>query len=360
MVVDQTSSRRGRYLRLGIRGVVILTVGASLGWAAATVFVSPAESIEEATYTLVRVESGTVGSTMGLTVAAEWAVQHTAVNRAAGVLTDVTVTYGQSVDAGAVIFHVDERPVVIAEGAVPAYRDLSYGTYGRDVTQLQDFLKQLGYYQDNVDGRMGTATVAATKSWQRDIGVTASGVVRVSDLVFVPTLPARVALDAETMILGAMLAGGEPVISTLDSVPTFTAAVTDAQAGQIPVGTTVDIQPETDRAPWRARVASYTSGSDAGPVAVLTGLDDTVVCAEECDLVPPQGRTVYSAQAQIVSPVEGLVVPAAALVSSADGAIGLIAEDGTRLPVEVISTALGMSVVEGVESGVRVRVPAIG
>lgn len=360
MVVDDTSPRRGRFLRFGVTFALVLIAGAGVGWAAATVFIPPAESIEEATYTLVRVESGTVGSTMGLIVGAEWTIQPAGVNRAAGVLTAVTVTYGQSVDAGAELFRVDERPVVIAEGDVPAYRDLGRGTSGSDVTQLQEFLAQLGFYQDIADGRMGTATVAATKEWQRSIGVTASGVVRASDLVFVPTLPARVALDAETMTLGAALAGGEPVISTLSSVPAFTAAVTDAQAGQIPVGTAVDIEPGADRAPWLARVDSYTTGGDGGPVAVLAGLDDAVLCAEECEVVPAQGRTVYSAQAQIVSPIEGLVVPSAALVSSADGATAVVTDNGTRVNVDVIATALGMSVVEGVEPGVQVRVPAMG
>lgn len=338
----------------------MLTAGVGLGWAAATVFIPPAESIEEATYTLVRVESGTVSSTMRLTVGAEWTTQPAGVNRAAGVLTAVTVTYGQSVDAGAVLFRVDERPVVIAEGDVPAYRALNHGTSGTDVAQLQDFLTQLGYYQGIADGKMGDATVAATKAWQRTIGVTATGVVQASDLVFVPTLPARVALDAETMTLGAALAGDEPVISTLSAVPVFTAAVTDAQAGQVPVGTAVDIEAGANRAPWRARVDSYTTGTDGGSVAVLTGLDGAALCAEECEVVPAQGRTVYSAQAQIVPPVEGLVVPSAALVSSADGTTAVVTDNGTRVNVEVTATALGMSVVTGVDPGVQLRVPAMG
>lgn len=358
--MKRSSGSRLRFLRGAVVGALVLGAGAGVGWAAATVFRPPADDIVEATYTLVQVEHGTVSSSVGLTVGAEWTVQPAGVNRATGVVTAISVGYGDNVGTGTELYRVDERPVLVAAGAVPAYRDMAPGSAGRDVAQLQTLLTEVGLYTGPIDGKMGAGTVAATKAWQRGLGVADTGVVAASDLVFVPALPARIALDGEVVAPGASVTGGEPVVNVLSQAPVFTAAVTDTQAAQIPVGTTVEVGSEGVGGPWSARVESYATGADGGPIAVLVGADGSAVCAAECDVVPALGRTIYSAQALIVRPVEGLVVPSAALVTLADGATAVVAEDGARVPVEVSASARGMSVVEGIEAGAQVRVPATG
>lgn len=51
-----------------------------------------------------------------------------------------------------------------------------YGSTGSEVTQIQQKLKSLGYYNGNIDGIYGTATKNAVTAFQRDWGLTADGI----------------------------------------------------------------------------------------------------------------------------------------------------------------------------------------
>ena len=44
------------------------------------------------------------------------------------------------------LYRVDEHPVLLLCGTVPAYRDLHAGDKGRDVWQLNRNLRRLGYH----------------------------------------------------------------------------------------------------------------------------------------------------------------------------------------------------------------------
>jgi hypothetical protein len=70
------------------------------------------------------------------------------------------------------------------------------------------------------------------------------------------------------------------------------------------------------------------------------------------------GQTLLLSKIVTVETVSGLVVPSAALLSAADGAVSVIDEEGVSHPVTVETSARGMSVVDGVSAGLRVRVPA--
>ncbi|ANG84849.1 hypothetical protein [Microbacterium aurantiacum] len=91
----------------------------------------------------------------------------------------------------------------------------------------------------------------------------------------------------------------------------------------------------------------------------LTGPGGGTVCGEACGLVPVTGEARLSSVIVTVPTVEGLVVPSAALVTDASGQVSVIVEDGERVPVTVVTSARGMSVIEGASEGVRVRVPAV-
>jgi hypothetical protein len=55
---------------------------------------------------------------------------------------------GDKVGCGDVLYRVDDRPVVLLCGTVPAYRALHVGLKGRDVRQLNRNLHRLGYDAD--------------------------------------------------------------------------------------------------------------------------------------------------------------------------------------------------------------------
>ena len=69
------------------------------------------------------------------------------INQARGVYTSLPGN-GDKVDCGGVLYRVDDKPVVLLCGKVPAYRGLHMGVKGRDVRQLNRNLHQLGYDAD--------------------------------------------------------------------------------------------------------------------------------------------------------------------------------------------------------------------
>ncbi len=87
------------------------------------------------------------------------------------VVTDVRVGVGDPVVEGAVLVVVSDRPVLVLEGLVPAYRSLGPASRGLDVAQLQDGLARLGFdVGDDEDGVFGAGTQAAVAAWYREAG----------------------------------------------------------------------------------------------------------------------------------------------------------------------------------------------
>src|SRR5436190_23940615 len=66
------------------------------------------------------------------------------VNQAGGVYTQLPEA-GHKVGCGGVLYRVDNRPVLLLCGTVPAYRALRVGVRGPDVRQLNRNLLRLGY-----------------------------------------------------------------------------------------------------------------------------------------------------------------------------------------------------------------------
>ncbi len=344
-------------------GVGMFVAGVALGcgviWASLEVTRPPADPLEARAFTSVEVVSGEVGASLQLSTVAEWDTALVGANRAAGVVTQVAVEPGAQVSQGDLLYSVDLRPVVAAEGSVPAFRDVGEGVTGEDVWQVKHLLSDLGFYRGEVDRVAGSATAAAIRAWQKSLGAPQTGVVAAGDVIFVPKLPSRVVLDNELVFRGASLAGGEAVLAGLPSSPKFVLPANDVQAAMIPAGTRVEItSPEGDR--WVAFAGDQSRDEASGTVTVsLSGEGDASICGDQCDQVPAtDGQVPLSSRIVTVETVTGLVVPSSAIVSGADGQLAVVAASGKRIPVKVISAARGMSVVEGVDAGVKVRVPA--
>ena len=354
------SHRQGRvrWLWFGGLGFVVIATTLGVGWAAASVLTPAADPLEATDFTYVSVATGEVGSSISLNTVAEWSPVPVGSNLASGVVTGVAVAPGDEVSQGAVLYRVNERPVVVAQGDVPAFRAIGAGVEGADVAQLQGMLATLGFYRGVGDGRAGAGTVAAVKAWQKASGVPQTGVVDAGDVIFVPSLPTRVSLDGEVIARGKSVAGGEEVVRALPASPVFTVPVTDGQAGMMPTGTRVEIT-SPEGAVWEGFVLDQARDEQTGTVIVsLQGADGGVICGADCGQVPVTGQALLGSRIVTVEPVAGLVVPSAALVTGADGQVAVIAETGERIPVNVAASARGMSVIDGVAEGTRVRVPA--
>src|SRR5262245_65694297 len=113
---------------------------------------------------------------------------HSLINRLAGLGREATLTgvaaQGTVVRRGGRLFSVDMRPVVLMLGPVPAWRPLELGVVGADVRELERNLKVLGYRGFTVNGIFTSATWAAVRQWEQDIGTPAAGAVALGEVVF--------------------------------------------------------------------------------------------------------------------------------------------------------------------------------
>ena len=354
--MSRTKPRR-RWVGKLLAALVLLAVGAGSAWALMTVMRPADVSLDALTHTYVSVQQGEVGESLRLNAVAQWTPVPVGVNRAAGVLTEVKLEAGAKVVPGDVLYTVDLRPVMIAQGEIPAFRDIGKDASGKDVEQVQQLLKGLKFFTGDVTGKVGPSTTVAIKRWQKSLGLEETGEVLAGDIVFVPTLPAHMALDT-TIHPGDVLAGGENVVLVLPQTPQFQIPVTDIQAGNIPAGIRVELtSPEGQT--WQGFAGEQTVDQDTGAVAIaLAGESEAPVCGDDCSQIPITGQTSLAVQLIMAETVGGLVVPSAALISQADGSTAVIDQTGTRIPVEIKASANGMSIVDGVQDGLKVQVPA--
>jgi peptidoglycan hydrolase-like protein with peptidoglycan-binding domain len=348
------SPSRARRLVLGV--VAVAVAGCVVGWSANAIFAGPPDVEGATAYTYVTVNEGEVGSSIELSTIAEWAPEPVGSNLASGSVTTVDVDPGQSVTPGTVLYTVNLRPVVVAVGQIPSFRNLAQGANGPDVAQLQGMLSSLRLFTGATDGKFGPGTTAAVKTWQRGFGRAPDGVVLREDVIFVPTLPVRIVLDTSKITRGAMLSGGELVLSSLPESPKYTVPVTAIQATLMPPGTRVEITSPTGET-WLAEVLDQTTSDQAVSVN-LAGVGGTAICADSCDEIRAVGPTSLESQIITVETTTGLSVPSGALLSDAQNRISVIDARGARIPVKVLTSARGMSIITGVESGTRVRLPA--
>jgi peptidoglycan hydrolase-like protein with peptidoglycan-binding domain len=113
------------------------------------------------------------------------------------VVNQLTGTYtwlppvGSKINPGQVLYRVDDLPVVLMRGRVPAWRPFVPGmTGGPDVRQLQAGLIAEGYagglFSDPT-GQFDPLTVDAVERWQTAHGFAATGQITLGQVVFLPT-----------------------------------------------------------------------------------------------------------------------------------------------------------------------------
>lgn len=111
------------------------------------------------------------------------------VGRLGGTVTSA-IGAGEPVVRGTELYRVDGEPVLALFGESGAWRRLSAGvSAGDDIRQLEENLAALGHDPDaklTIDETWDSATTAAVKRWQRDLGVADDGVVELGEVVFLP------------------------------------------------------------------------------------------------------------------------------------------------------------------------------
>ncbi len=352
---ERAGHRRGGVRRWAVGILVLVLVAAAAFWAG-RVTTRPAEQTEQtpADEAVIEVVEQELGRVITLTTTVTRPSTPLASNLLTGTVTEVSE--GGEFTSGDLLYTVGNTPVVLVQGQVPFWRDLGQDVEGSDVAQVQQMLVDAGHNLD-IDGVWDAFTTEAVRDWQAEQGFAVTGSFPHGSLVASPQTPVSVDLDSEVAWPGAMLSGGESVVSVADGDPSFAMEVTQPQAELLPAGTTVTVQ--GDESGWEGVITESTVGQDGLFLLTLTAPDGGLLCGDECEQLPAEGSTTLLTQAALVPPVTGPVVPLAALSTQPDNSttVDVVTDTGVQTTqVQVRTVADGLAVVDGVAAGDRVRV----
>jgi hypothetical protein len=258
---------RGRRGRRGsvVAGVVVVVAAGAIGGALATGAFrgsgSPASAssgYKTGTATVTRQsltsqtqENATLGD------AGTWSVavpssssSSSSSSSAAGASGSGTFTWlpqtGQVIRQGQQIYGVSGSPVVLLYGSVPAYRDLSEGMTGADVTELNRDLVKLGYATRAALGpRSGwdyysAETAYAVELLQAKLGLTVTGTLPLGQAAVLPGPALVTGLGTSTSLSGPATSG--TVVLTATSItPVVTVELDPSLQSEVKDGDQVSI-----------------------------------------------------------------------------------------------------------------------
>jgi peptidoglycan hydrolase-like protein with peptidoglycan-binding domain len=187
-------------------------------------------------------------------------------------VSKLDVAAGDTITNGKQLAEIDGQPMFALTGPVPAWRDLAPGETGPDVTELQQALSSLGYYDDgDTPGYYGAATEYAVTLYYEHLGYTppSSGGVPAADVVFLPALPATV-----VAVNGAT--GEQPGQPFLELAARGSLALTGelppAYAGQVKAGLEVTIYDEVTGIHATGTVADLGTATTVTPTGAVVDI----------------------------------------------------------------------------------------
>lgn len=309
-----------------------LVAGALLLAALAGVFDSAGASDlapeARATATVARrdlVQRRTVSGTLG------FADPREIVNYRRGTIT-LLPEEGRIVHAGAVLYRVNEQPVVLLAGGQPAWRALGPGVSdGSDIRQLEQNLRALGYdasQELTIDRRFTTATAGAVERWQEAIGLPRTGRVELGVVVFLSG-PRR--LGTVRGGLGDPARPGAPIILTSSTERVVTASIDARDQADIAVGDDVLLDllngtTTTGTITEVGKVASLAVESSEGGPNASSATTATITFEVRPDRPSATGRLEQApVEVQVTSEraADALSVPVGALLALSGGRYGL-------------------------------------
>lgn len=350
---DDASRTVRSWFTATVAAVLLVLVGF---WAGRVVLVPPADPLAETEVVAFEVIEGSLGRSVELTAIGAW--ERTPLARAVvgGTVTSVDIQSGDVVDVGDVVLTIDLRPSVVAVGAVPSFRDLSVGSTGRDVAQLEAFLADSGHPIGDRDGAFDEGLAEGVRAWQAELGVTPDGVVRLGDLLFVSELPSRVTLDPPVTV-GSLVVPGQPLLSVLSDEPAFWLPLTLDQRSFASLGSEVVIDHGSGE--WRAVVDAVVERPEEARIELrLAPASGHALCGAECGTaVNFEDRSLFPARLEVVPEVTGPMVPIAALITDPTGGVVVRTVGGDELQIRVVASTEGRAIVEGVPIGTLIVLP---
>ena len=280
---------------------------------------------------------------------------------------------GQLVNQGQVLYEVDGDPVVLLYGSTPAYRSLSEGMSGTDVTELNADLVTLGDATSSdispTPDYFSFETMDALKKLQAALGVTDTGTLPLGQAVFLPT---AALVTSVTATLGGPAQPGATVLAATSTARQVSIDLDASQQSEVKTGDKVIITlPDNRTTPGViasvGAVATAPSAASGGGGSDSTSPTITVLVTPTDPAATgswDQARVDVTITTASVSNV--LVVPVAALLALAGGgySVEVVGNDGVHhlVPVSLglFDDADGLVQVtgSGLASGQHVVVPS--
>jgi len=348
--VAVTGYRRRRRGWIAVLVVVLVAAAGVAGADAAGVFRSPRPAVSKGGYgtgtqavtrgslTEQTQENGTLGDTGSYTVVVP------ASGSGASTFTWLP-SAGQTIRQGQAIYQVSGSPVVLLYGNVPAYRDLSEGMTGSDVTELNTDLVKLGYATaDALGARSGWdyfsgETADALELLQAHLGLTQTGTLPLGQAVFLPGAIQVTALGTDA-VPGASAAAGATVLTASSLIPVVTINLDASLQTEVKVGNKVSLTlPDGSITPGvissisSAAAASAASSSDNSSSEAAAATITVVVSLTN----PKAAGSLNQAPVQVTittgSVSNVLIVPVDALLAQPGGsyAVEVTGPGGHRL-----------------------------
>jgi multidrug efflux system membrane fusion protein len=342
--------RRRRVGRVVVIVVAVLAVGAvvtattglelsrsSNGSAPRSQVPSATEKVTRQTLVDVQTEDGELGYGDATTVSC----------RLSGTLTALAAA-GSVVERGQTLYRVDDTPVVLLYGALPAYRTLAVNVEGADVKQFEQNLRALGYTGFTVDDEYSATTATAVRKWQKTLGLPQTGTVDLGRVVFAA---GAVRVDSHESVVGDAVGPGTAVMAGTGTTRVIVVELdmSDRRLARQDAGVSVKLPngEKVDGKITKIETVIDTSGGDSaggaggegGSSDPVTKIEATVTVADEKAFAGLDDANVdvsFTASRR----EDVLTVPVAALLALVEGGYGVQVVDGTSTSILPVKTGL--------------------
>lgn len=260
------------------------------------------------------------------------------------------------------LYEVDGKPVRLLYGTGPMYRTLKPGDKGRDVRQLEENLRDLGYGTGlAVDSTYTKGTAEAVKRWQESHDLKETGQIGPDQVTFVSG-PVRV--KEAGAAVGDQAGPGRAVLTVTGAARVVRFQLPVAEGTLAKTGTKVTVElPDGSSVPGRVTGVGKVAKVGEDP-ADKTAKIDVTVSFDDPEKVKAldQSPVTVNLTGQTVKNV--LSVPVNALLALPGGGFGIeVVENGRSRDVKVELGMFADGRVEvtggGLREGTKVGVPSL-
>lgn len=245
-----------------------------------------------------------------------------------GLVTHSSCMPGHPLASGHPVLRLDESVIYALHQSIPPYRRLEVGARGRDVAALQRELVRLGHGLVP-DGRFENATRLALRSVEKAAGAARpDGILDPAEVVWLPS--AQVTPATCDLAVGQRATAGA-------AVATLTTVLTAARLSALPPGAVSGAR----TAVLFGQSIPVRPGTPVVDAAFLARVARTPEYAQSLDA---KDADRPRATMTLTTPVEAYKVPPGA-VFALNGASGCVESGARAVPVRVVGSGLGASLV---------------